>query len=505
MYTVDFGRRVQLAAALPARRRRLGAAAPRRLTIRRSAAVEYEHMFVSRPGHPAPRHGRLLRLGRAGATSRTARPTGDRRRRARRPRRGLGLLLRGARLRRAQRYAHRPGRASLPAGRVPAGRMDAYIGRAPRLLGLLGQYTDLVEVASIDEAYLDVTGSRRLFGPPRAIAHRIQEQVYDAHGITCSVGIGPTKLLAKLAAGLNKPAGIGELTAADVTAVCAICRCATCAASARSPRSGSPPSASPRSACCRTCRSRCSPRLSGAAPRRCASSPSGAVSRRCAASGRCPSRSAARSPSTTTPTTSAAARHAALAHRQRRRELRRKGLAARTVAVKVRVNAFHTVEPALHAGAADQRHAARLRTAVACSTSSTSAAAACGWWGSALSDLTHGASSSPSTTAGARRRSTRPSTACAPGTAKASAWPAARRASTCDATCRGPAGAPPRAGAARTRAASAAQIARDARRGSFRRRVNRGPALDFILPNGRDRRLARPRGRRRHDTRGDPG
>ena len=71
-------------------------------------------------------------------------------------------------------------------------------------------------MASIDEAYLDVTGSRRLFGPPRTIAHRIQEQVYDAHAVTCSIGIGPTKLLAKLAAGLHKPAGIGELTAADV-------------------------------------------------------------------------------------------------------------------------------------------------------------------------------------------------------------------------------------------------------------------------------------------------
>jgi DNA polymerase-4 len=94
--------------------------------------------------------------------------------------------------------------------------MNAYVAVHRDLVELLGRYTDLVEVASIDEAYLDVTGSRRLFGPPRAIALRVQEQVYDAHGITCSIGIGPTKLLAKLAAGLNKPAGIGELTDADV-------------------------------------------------------------------------------------------------------------------------------------------------------------------------------------------------------------------------------------------------------------------------------------------------
>jgi DNA polymerase IV len=94
--------------------------------------------------------------------------------------------------------------------------MKAYVAVHRDLVELLGHYTDLVEVASIDEAYLDVTGSRRLFGPPRAIALRVQEQVYDAHGITCSIGIGPTKLLAKLAAGLNKPVGIGELTDADV-------------------------------------------------------------------------------------------------------------------------------------------------------------------------------------------------------------------------------------------------------------------------------------------------
>ena len=83
--------------------------------------------------------------------------------------------------------------------------MRAYVAVHDAMLELLRRYTDLVEVASIDEAYLDVTGSRRLFGPPRTIALRIQEQVYDAHGVTCSIGLGPTKLLAKLAAGLNKP------------------------------------------------------------------------------------------------------------------------------------------------------------------------------------------------------------------------------------------------------------------------------------------------------------
>ena len=94
--------------------------------------------------------------------------------------------------------------------------MSAYSAVHRKLLELFGRFTDLVEPVSIDEAVLDVAGSRRLFGPPRAIAGRIQELVYDEQGITCTLGLAPNKLLAKLAANLNKPAGIGVLTEADV-------------------------------------------------------------------------------------------------------------------------------------------------------------------------------------------------------------------------------------------------------------------------------------------------
>jgi len=94
--------------------------------------------------------------------------------------------------------------------------MQAYSAVHRKLLELFGRFTDLVEPVSIDEAVLDVAGSRRLCGPPRAIAGRIQELVYDEQGITCTLGLAPNKLLAKLAANLNKPAGIGVLTEADV-------------------------------------------------------------------------------------------------------------------------------------------------------------------------------------------------------------------------------------------------------------------------------------------------
>jgi len=96
------------------------------------------------------------------------------------------------------------------------GDMAAYTAVHERLVETWREFTDRVQVVSIDEAYLDVGGCRRLFGPPRAIACRIQELVYDREGITCSIGIGSGKLLARLASELNKPAGIGELTDADV-------------------------------------------------------------------------------------------------------------------------------------------------------------------------------------------------------------------------------------------------------------------------------------------------
>jgi DNA polymerase IV len=94
--------------------------------------------------------------------------------------------------------------------------MAAYAAVHERLVESFRRFTDRVEVVSIDEAFLDVGGCRRLFGPPRTIACRIQELVHLREGITCSIGIGPNKLLAKLASDLRKPCGISTLTEADV-------------------------------------------------------------------------------------------------------------------------------------------------------------------------------------------------------------------------------------------------------------------------------------------------
>ncbi|MEC0128052.1 DNA polymerase IV [Paenibacillus pabuli] len=76
-------------------------------------------------------------------------------------------------------------------------------------------YTPLLEATSIDECYLDITGSRQ-FGTPLEIAESIQTRIRDELGLPCSIGIAPNKLLAKMASDLKKPNGISILRMRDV-------------------------------------------------------------------------------------------------------------------------------------------------------------------------------------------------------------------------------------------------------------------------------------------------
>jgi len=99
------------------------------------------------------------------------------------------------------------------------GNNRKYMDTSMRVLAILKRYSPLVEVYSIDEAFVELTGTGGLLGPPRAVAMEIKERIRGELGLTCSVGIAPNKLLAKLAAGMEKPDGLVEIGPGDVAGV----------------------------------------------------------------------------------------------------------------------------------------------------------------------------------------------------------------------------------------------------------------------------------------------
>ena len=85
------------------------------------------------------------------------------------------------------------------------GRYDRYSEVSRQMHAVFHRFTPLVEGISLDEAFLDVTGSIRLFGPPVLIARAIRDQIRSELHLNCSVGAAPVKFLAKLASEAAKP------------------------------------------------------------------------------------------------------------------------------------------------------------------------------------------------------------------------------------------------------------------------------------------------------------
>jgi nucleotidyltransferase/DNA polymerase involved in DNA repair len=87
-------------------------------------------------------------------------------------------------------------------------RMSLYAGISNRIFDLMRGYTDAVEPISIDEAWLDVTASDRLFGDGPSIARSLKRDIREAEGLSASVGVAGSKFVAKVASDLDKPDGL---------------------------------------------------------------------------------------------------------------------------------------------------------------------------------------------------------------------------------------------------------------------------------------------------------
>jgi len=95
-----------------------------------------------------------------------------------------------------------------PNGIVLPVRMARYKEVSEQVFDIFHLFTPLVEPLSIDEAFLDVTGSTRLFGSPIEIAKNIKQKVTEKTGLTISAGVAPSKFVAKVASDMEKPDGL---------------------------------------------------------------------------------------------------------------------------------------------------------------------------------------------------------------------------------------------------------------------------------------------------------
>ncbi|HEX4999694.1 MAG TPA: DNA polymerase IV [Terriglobia bacterium] len=87
-------------------------------------------------------------------------------------------------------------------------RMAHYVAISAEIMAVLERFTDLVEPLSIDEAFMDITGSIKLLGSPEHIAREVKRQVRETTGLAASAGAGPNKFIAKIASDIGKPDGL---------------------------------------------------------------------------------------------------------------------------------------------------------------------------------------------------------------------------------------------------------------------------------------------------------
>jgi DNA polymerase-4 len=95
-----------------------------------------------------------------------------------------------------------------PHGVFLENRHELYSEWSDRVAAILGKYSPIVEMASVDEAYLDLSGTQRLQGAPLAAAHALLTEITAKTGLPCSAGLAQTRLVAKVASDQAKPRGL---------------------------------------------------------------------------------------------------------------------------------------------------------------------------------------------------------------------------------------------------------------------------------------------------------
>ena len=103
-----------------------------------------------------------------------------------------------------------------PQGVYVRPRMERYVEVSKQVMEVFRKYTDLVEPLSIDEAFLDITGSIALLGQPQEIARSVKKEIREATGLTASVGLASNKFVAKIASDLKKPDALVIVAETDI-------------------------------------------------------------------------------------------------------------------------------------------------------------------------------------------------------------------------------------------------------------------------------------------------
>ena len=95
-----------------------------------------------------------------------------------------------------------------PNGIYLRGRMERYHEKSKEVMKIFYDFSPDVKQMSVDEAFIDITGTEMLFGSPEEVAKKLKATILEKTGLTVSVGVAHNKYIAKIASGVNKPNGL---------------------------------------------------------------------------------------------------------------------------------------------------------------------------------------------------------------------------------------------------------------------------------------------------------